>query len=100
MASGQRIDKWLWFCRFVKSRSLAQALVLEGSVRVNRNRIERPSFEVKPGDVVTLAVHGRVMAVRVTAPGERRGPATEARALYVSLTSADTNGVADAMPQT
>jgi ribosome-associated heat shock protein Hsp15 len=100
MADGQRIDKWLWFCRFVKSRSLAQALVEQGAVRVNRVKVERPSLPVKPGDVVTLTVHGRVSVVRVAAAGVRRGPAVEARGLYVSLNSGETGGDAAAMPQT
>jgi ribosome-associated heat shock protein Hsp15 len=99
MTDGQRIDKWLWFCRFVKSRSLAQALVEQGAVRVNRVKVERPSLAVKPGDVVTLAVHGRVSVVRVAAAGVRRGPAAEARGLYITLDYEDSGGDAGAMPQ-
>jgi len=100
MADGQRIDKWLWFCRFVKSRSLAQALVEQGAVRVNRVKVERPSLPVKHGAVVTLTVHGRVSVVRVAAAGVRRGPAVEARGLYVSLNTGETGRDAAAMPQT
>ncbi len=81
MDASQRIDKWLWFSRFVKSRSLARELVVQGAVRVNRVKVERASHLVKPGDVVTFVLHGRVMAVRVEAAGVRRGPAAQARAL-------------------
>ena len=85
MDASQRIDKWLWFSRFVKSRALARELVAKGAVRVNRVKVERASHPVKAGDVLTLALRGRVMAVRVEAAGVRRGPAPEARALYAVL---------------
>ena len=85
MQTTQRIDKWLWFARLVKSRSLAQGLVEQGSVRINRTKIARASQAVKPGDVVTIALNGRVMVVRVEAAGTRRGPATEARTLYAEF---------------
>lgn len=87
MSEGQRLDRWLWFCRFVKSRSLAQGLIEGGAVRVNKVKVDRCSHLVKGGDVVTLAVHGRVMAVRVLLPGVRRGPPVEARTLYELLTA-------------
>ncbi len=85
--SAQRIDKWLWFARFVKTRSLAAALVAQGAVRVNRQKIAKPSHPVAPGDVLTMTVHGRVRVVRVVGPGARRGPAPEARLLYEDLSS-------------
>ena len=86
--SGQRIDKWLWFARVIKSRTLAAELVTDGKVRINRNRVEKPSQMVKPGDVLTIALGTRVRIFEVRAPGIRRGPATEAQALYVDLTPA------------
>ena len=85
--ASQRIDKWLWFSRIVKSRSLAAALVNEGAVRVNRQRIAKPSHPVAPGDILTLAVRGRVMVVKVLEPGARRGPGAEARLLYEDLSA-------------
>ena len=81
----QRIDKWLWFARIVKSRTLAAGAVSSGSVRVNRQKVTKPSHPVSVGDVVTVAVHGRVRVLRVLAAGERRGPAVEARALCEDL---------------
>jgi len=81
----QRIDKWMWFARLVKTRTLAARLVEEGAVRVNRRKVLKPSHAVAPGDVLTLAVHGRVRVLRVEAIGVRRGPAIEARALYAEL---------------
>jgi ribosome-associated heat shock protein Hsp15 len=84
--TGQRIDKWLWFARVIKSRTLAAECVIDGKVRLNRVRVEKPSQIVKPGDVLTIALGGRVRILEVAAPGERRGPATEAQALYRDLT--------------
>ncbi len=85
--TAQRIDKWMWFARLVKTRTLAARLVEEGAVRVNRQKIAKPSHPVAPGDVLTLAVHGTVRVVRVEAIGARRGPSPEARLLYSEPTS-------------
>jgi ribosome-associated heat shock protein Hsp15 len=83
--SSQRIDKWLWFARIVKTRSLAAALVSGGKVRVNRQKIAKPSHPVAPGDVLTIALRGHVRVLRLLDPGTRRGPAPEARLLYEDL---------------
>ncbi|MBB5752450.1 RNA-binding S4 domain-containing protein [Prosthecomicrobium pneumaticum] len=78
----QRIDKWLWFARFTKSRTGAQRLVEAGAVRVNREKVDQPSRLVGPGDVLTLVTPAAVRVVRIAACGGRRGPAEEARRLY------------------
>jgi ribosome-associated heat shock protein Hsp15 len=83
---GQRIDKWLWFARVAKSRSLAARLVTDGGVRINRIKATKASENVKPGDVVTIAVHHHVRVLEVRLPGVRRGPAVEAATLYRDLT--------------
>ena len=81
----QRLDKWLWFARVVKTRSLAARLVTEGHVRVNSVRIATAAKAVKPGDIVTVALERHVRVLKILASGERRGPAPEARALYEDL---------------
>ena len=81
----QRLDKWLWFTRVVKSRTLAAGLIADGRVRVNRERTTKPSASVRAGDVVTVAIRARVMVLKVLAPGERRGPPVEARQLFEDL---------------
>ena len=81
----QRIDKWLWHGRFVKTRSLASRLVADGKIRVNRERVIKPSHMVQAGDVITAALAGRVRVVRVLVLAERRGPPAEARTLYEDL---------------
>jgi ribosome-associated heat shock protein Hsp15 len=80
-----RIDKWLWQARFVKSRSLAAALVEAGHLRVNGQPISKPGREIAPGDTLTFPQGGRIRLIRVTALGLRRGPATEAQQLYLDL---------------
>ncbi len=82
----QRVDKWLWFTRVIKSRTLAAELVCAGKVRINRVRAEKPSHLVKPGDVLTVGLGSSVRILEVVAPGIRRGPAPEAQALYIDLT--------------
>ena len=100
MAERQRLDKWLWFARVVKTRTLAARLVGEGHVRVNGTRIEAPAKPVAPGDVLTVALDRQVRVRRVVAPGQRRGPYEEARLLYEDLTppSAVTTEPAGARP--
>jgi ribosome-associated heat shock protein Hsp15 len=82
----QRIDQWLWFARITKSRTLAQALVARGKVRLNRTKIDKASLPVRPGDVLTLMLGPNVHNVEVLAIGARRGPAAEAQRLYRDLT--------------
>jgi ribosome-associated heat shock protein Hsp15 len=81
----QRLDKWLWFARMTKSRSLAARLVEEGHVRLNGRRVEAPARAVAPGDVLTIALDRQVRVLKILAPGERRGPFVEACRLYQDL---------------
>ncbi len=81
----QRIDKWLFFARAVKTRSLAARLVQVGHVRVNRDKIDQPAHPVKPGDVLTIRLERRVLVWRVIGSGARRGPPGEARTLYEDI---------------
>ncbi len=81
----QRIDKWLWFARVVKTRTLAQKLVLSGAVRINREKCASASHPLKIGDVLTIAVGRGIRVLKVLAPGERRGPPVEAQGLYEDL---------------
>jgi ribosome-associated heat shock protein Hsp15 len=87
-----RVDVWLWRARFFKTRSLAARVVEDRRVRLVRGDahgpIDKPSRTVRLGDVLTFAQGPRWVAVRVEAFGERRGPATEARALYSVMTDA------------
>jgi ribosome-associated heat shock protein Hsp15 len=84
----QRIDKWLWFARIVKSRTLAAQLVQDGKVRVNRAKVAKPAQTVRADDVLTIVVRGNVQVLKVVAPGARRGPPAEARLLYEVLSPA------------
>jgi ribosome-associated heat shock protein Hsp15 len=81
----QRIDKWLWHARIVKTRSSAAELVTSGHIRVNSARVVTPSHPVKVGDVLTIALDRRVRVWRVADFSERRGDANAARALYIEL---------------
>jgi ribosome-associated heat shock protein Hsp15 len=81
----QRIDKWLFFSRAVKSRSLAAKLVIAGRVRINSDKAAQASDLVKPGDVLTITLDRRISVWKVLATGVRRGPAEEARTLYEDI---------------
>ena len=80
-----RLDKWLWFARFVKSRSLATRLVGAGNMRVNGAPTQKAHHAVKAGDVLTFALGPHIRVIRIAALGVRRGPAPEARLLYDDL---------------
>ncbi|MCP8896914.1 RNA-binding S4 domain-containing protein [Shinella daejeonensis] len=82
----QRIDKWLFFARLRKSRSLAAKTVEAGDVRINGTVIRQASQAVRPGDVVIVSLDRQDTVVRVLKPGERRGPYDEARLLYEDMT--------------
>jgi ribosome-associated heat shock protein Hsp15 len=80
-----RLDKWLWQARFFKSRKLAADLIADGDARVNGTRVSRIGTPVQIGDVLTFVQARQVRVVRVTALGQRRGPASEAQLLYDDL---------------
>jgi ribosome-associated heat shock protein Hsp15 len=83
-----RLDKWLWHARFFKARTQATALVAEGRVRVNSERVTKPARAVGEGDVLTFPQGDAIRVIRIVALGLRRGPATEAQTLYEDLTPA------------
>lgn len=81
-----RVDKWLWYARFFKTRGLASKTVNGGHVRVNSDKIAKASHAVGPGDVLTFPQGSRVRVAKVLICGTRRGPAPEAQGLYEDLT--------------
>ncbi|MBI1203925.1 MAG: RNA-binding S4 domain-containing protein [Rhodopseudomonas sp.] len=78
----QRIDKWLWHARVVRTRSDAAALVEAGHARINGNRVRAPGHALRIGDVVTVALDRSVRVIEVAGFAERRGDAAAARVLY------------------
>lgn len=84
-----RIDRFLFFIRLVKSRTLAQHIVEAGHVRIDGRRVEKASEPVRVGSVLALPVRDRVRILRVVALPDRRGPASEARTCYEELTEAN-----------
>lgn len=82
----QRADKWLWQARFFKTRRLAADLLAAGRVRLNGAHLKKPSAALRPGDMLTFPQGRQIRVVRVLALSRRRGPASEAQALYEDLT--------------
>ncbi len=86
MSDRQRIDLWLFRARFAKTRAAAARQISEGGVRLVHagvpRRLEKPSVEVAPGDVLVFQRDGKLLAIKVAALGARRGPASEAHTLY------------------
>jgi ribosome-associated heat shock protein Hsp15 len=84
-SSRQRIDKWLFFTRIAKSRTLAQTWIEAGHVSVNGEKVRRPSADVGIGDRLEVTTAERDIVVNVLLPGDRRGPYEEARHLYEDI---------------
>ncbi len=78
----QRIDRWLWHARLVRTRGAAAALAGSGYVRVNGARINAPGRMIRAGDVITIALDRGVRVLKVIGFVDRRGPAPSAAALY------------------
>jgi ribosome-associated heat shock protein Hsp15 len=83
-----RIDLFLHRIRLVKSRTLAQALIEQGTTRIDGKRVEKPSEPVRVGSVIALPLRGQVRVIRVLALPDRRGPPSEARACYEEIDGA------------
>lgn len=82
-----RLDKFLWFARIVKSRTLAQSIIHNSHMRIDGKPTDRPAAAVKVGSVLTFAHCGKVRVLRVEALPSRRGPAPEAAACVTDLTT-------------
>ncbi|MEM9600598.1 MAG: S4 domain-containing protein [Pseudomonadota bacterium] len=87
------MDTWLFRTRLCKTRREAQAIITKKKLRLTRNgetsRITKPHFQIRPGDQVSFMRHRQLIHVEMRETGTRRGPATEARSLYIDLSSPD-----------
>ncbi len=81
-SDGHRLDKWLWHCRFYKTRSLATAAIAGGRVHLNAERV-KPAHRVRIGDRLSLSLQGVIAEFEVLGLPQRRGPAAEAQAHYL-----------------
>ncbi len=84
MSEGQRLDKFLWYARLAKTRSLAARLIETGAVLLDGREV-KPHHPVRRGDRISVRRGRDVFLVAVRALGERRGPAAEAGLLYEEL---------------
>ena len=80
-----RLDKWLWYARFFKTRSLATKLIASGKLRINGEITSKPHRQAQIGQVLTFARGPHIRVIRIDEIGKRRGPAAEAELLYTDL---------------
>ena len=85
-AGDHRLDKWLWYCRFYKTRSLATAAIAGGKVHLNAQRV-KPAHCIRVGDRLSLALQGVIAEFEVVGLPLRRGPAPEAQAHYLETSA-------------
>lgn len=97
-ADAARIDKWLWYARFFKSRTRATDYCEGSGIRVNGTLVGKAHFLIRPGDVLTFALGRDIRVVRVVSLGVRRGPAAEAQRLYEDLAPPVTAAGAPSFP--
>jgi ribosome-associated heat shock protein Hsp15 len=84
-----RLDRWLWFARFFKTRARATAYCESARIRINGMPVAKAHHPIRPGDVLTFPLAVKVRIIRIVALAARRGPASEARLLYEDLTQPD-----------
>lgn len=80
--TSRRLDQWLWFARFTKSRSLASRLCAAGAITINGIAVRKANHPTRVGDIIVLPQGVFLRTIRVKALGVRRGPSMEARLLY------------------
>lgn len=85
VADAIRLDLFLWYARFAKTRPIAQSIAEAGTLRLDGRRIDKAHVTVRVGSILTFPLHGRVRVVRVAAIPKRRGPPAEAQQLYTAL---------------
>jgi ribosome-associated heat shock protein Hsp15 len=85
-ADRHRLDKWLWYARFFKTRALATQSVVGGKVKVNGERV-KPAHDLRPGDRLTISIQENTLEVEVLALPMRRGPASTAASCYAEAPS-------------
>ena len=80
-----RIDRWLWFARFFKSRSAASQVCNARRIRIDGKIVAKASHLVKAGDVLTFPQARTIRTIKILELGARRGPASEAQLLYQDM---------------
>ena len=93
-----RLDKLLWFLRLARTRTRAQAWIVEGHIRRNGARVERQDQAVAVGDVLTLPLPRAVLVIELLSLPSRRGPAAEAQSCYRVLDAGRHSALARAQP--
>ena len=84
-AKDERLDKWLWYARFVKTRSLAQKIITQGKLRLDGEKIINPARKVRPDNVLTITLEREVKIIKILGLPQRRGPYVEAQTFYEDL---------------
>ena len=80
-----RLDKWLWYARFFKTRTLATKLISSGKLRINGEVTLKPHRQAQIGQVLTFAQGSHIRVIRIDEIGKCRGPAAEAATLYTDF---------------
>lgn len=96
-SSPVRVDKWLWYARFFKTRTLATKLISSGKLRIDGQIVSKPHRHAQIGQVLTFSQARHIRVIRIEQIASRRGPAEEAAQLYTDLDPPHTQGQSGAM---
>lgn len=80
-----RLDKWLWYARFFKTRALAGRAISGGRFRLDGEVMSKPHRQAVIGQVLTFAQGANIRVIKILALGTRRGPATEAGLMFEDM---------------
>ena len=80
-----RLDKFLWFIRLTRRRAIAQQIAEQGHMRIDGRVVDRAHAAVRPGNVLSFPMAGRVRVIRVDTLPRHRGSPTEAQGCYTDL---------------
>ena len=80
-----RVDKWLWWTRFYKTRSLSAKMISSGVVRLNSRPVRKPSAEITLDDVLTLRNGKVVRVIKVLSLEEGRKSNDKAKKMYQEI---------------
>lgn len=84
-SDSMRLDKALWYLRLARTRSIAQAMIAAGHIRIDGRRVDRASAIVREGSLIVLPGPPRVRVLRIVSLPVRRGPPAEAAACFVDM---------------
>ncbi len=78
----ERLDKWLVFARFVKTRNLAAKIISNGKLRINGSAQTKSHTRIRVGDDVTFIHLDRLYHIKILSIPNARISAKDRESIY------------------